>query len=486
MSTPSKAAGRPDFAIVGSRIRHERRHRGLTLAGLADAVGSSPSHLSQVEQGHREPTLRLLLALSEAFEVTVEDLLRPEAPSRRAALEIAVARAQGDQLYRELGLPPLPVTPRLPTVVLEHVSALYDELRRRSQRVVATPEEARAANRALRERMRAQDNYFPRIERRAAEVLAAVGYAGGPLTQQVLLEVAAHCGFRLRYVSDLPRSVRSIADMRHGRLFLRREARTGAHDRRSVLLQAIGHFVLQHGQPEDFGDYLRQRTEANYFAAAMLLPERVAVPLLQQAKAARAISIEELRDAFGVSFEMAAHRFTNLATRHLDLRVHFVRTDEDGRIYKAYENDGLVFPADSDGAIEGQRACRYWSARRVFTATPRRASYGQFTDTPSGSYWCSSTPVRGDDTVFAVTVGVPFRESRWFRDRDTAHRATSTCPDPSCCSRPPRDLAARWDRLAWPSARAQSHVLAAMPPGSFPGVDVTDVYLFLDRHAADQ
>jgi hypothetical protein len=30
-----------------------------------------------------------------------------------------------------------------------------------------------------------------------------------------------------------------------------------------------------------------------------------------------------------------------------------------------------------------------------------------------------------------------------------------------------------------------SHLLAALPPGTFPGVDDTDVYTFLDRHAPE-
>jgi hypothetical protein len=38
--------------------------------------------------------------------------------------------------------------------------------------------------------------------------------------------------------------------------------------------------------------------------------------------------------------------------------------------------------------------------------------------------------------------------------------------------------------MAWPSARAHSHILSALPTGSFPGVDETEVYEFLDRHGA--
>jgi hypothetical protein len=38
--------------------------------------------------------------------------------------------------------------------------------------------------------------------------------------------------------------------------------------------------------------------------------------------------------------------------------------------------------------------------------------------------------------------------------------------------------------MMWPSARAHSHILLALPSGSFPGVDEADVYEFLERHAA--
>ena len=70
-----------------------------------------------------------------------------------------------------------------------------------------------------------------------------------------------------------------------------------------------------------------------------------------------------------------------------------------------------------------------------------------------------------------------------MRGRDTQERSKSRCPDPSCCLQPPTDLAGRWDGRAWPSARVHSHLLAAMPPGVFPGVDDTEIYAFLDKHA---
>ena len=82
-----------------------------------------------------------------------------------------------------------------------------------------------------------------------------------------------------------------------------------------------------------------------------------------------------------------------------------------------------------------------------------------------------------------MSVGVPFQHVRWFRGRETTERAVSRCPDPTCCRQAPTELADRWADRAWPSARPHASTLAALPTGAFPGVDTTEVYEFLDRHA---
>jgi XRE family transcriptional regulator, fatty acid utilization regulator len=455
----------------------------MTLAELGERVGRAPSALSLLENGRREPKLSLIETLAAALSVPAAELLRHQPPSRRAQLEIAVEEAQRDPVYRDLGLPYLKIGARVPSDVLEHLVALYAELRRQRTRPTATPEEARVANAELRAAMRERGNYFREIEQEAAGALAEIGYRGGALSQGMLLGLVTHHGFTVRYAQDLPRSVRSVADLRNRRIYLKQES-VGAHSPRTILLQTLGHFVLGHDTPRDFADFLRQRVEANYFAAAVLMPEQSAVPFLREAKEGRELSVEDLRDVYSVSYEMAAHRFTNLATHHLALPCHFVKNDEGGIIYKAYENDGLVLPADSSGAIEGQRMCRRWSGRRVFTAADRFSPYYQYSDTPSGTYWCVAHVDPGRERGFAITLGTPYEHSRWFRGRDTTVRTVSRCPDGDCCQRPPAELATRWEGMAWPSARAHSHILSALPTGSFPGVDESDVYEFLDRHAS--
>ena len=282
---------------------------------------------------------------------------------------------------------------------------------------------------------------------------------------------------------DLPHSTRSVTDLAHGRIYLP-QGNPGTSDARSPLLQAIASHVLGHAEPKDYGDFLRQRVEANYLAAALMLPEDGAVPFLQEAKAERRLSVEDLRDAFAVPYETAAHRFTNLATRHLGIPVHFMKVHEGGTLHKAYENDGVKFPADPLGAIEGQPVCRQWTARVVFTLPDRFTPYYQYTDTSSGTYWCTSRVQPSSQGAFSVSRRGAVRARPLVpRARDHRARRVEAAPTRCAAGSRPTELAERWSDKSWPSARPHASLLAALPVGVFPGVDTTEVYRFLDRHA---
>src|SRR5271170_7615420 len=291
-----------DLATFGQRLRHLRRMRGLTLTELGERVGRAPSALSLLENGRREPKLSLIEQLASILSVPTAELLSRQPPSRRAQLEIALADAQQDPSYRRLGLPQLRIGPRVPTEVLEHLVAVAAELRAQRSKPTATPEEARTANAALRDAMRERGNYFDAIERAAASALRAGGYSGGALSQGMLVSVVSHHNFAVRYVQDLPRSVRSLTDLRNRRIYVKQEP-VGAHSPRAIVLQALGHFLLDHQVPRDFADFLRQRVEANYFAAAVLMPETSAAPVLVRAKQDRDLAVEDLVDLFSVSYE---------------------------------------------------------------------------------------------------------------------------------------------------------------------------------------
>ena len=473
-----------DPLLFGQRLRHLRRARGLTLEALGEKVGKAAPYLSLVENGRREARLSLIEALADALDVPAGELLAAEPPSRRARLTMALQRAQEDPLYRELRLPLLKPSAALPDDALDHIVTLFETLKQRTQAAPATPEAARRANVELRADMRARDNYFGDIEGAASKALTAVGYDGtGAVAERTLSDLVAHFGFSLHRVQDLPVSVRSVTDLANRRIFIHQRNALPTRAARSVILQTLGHFALEHKDPRDFADLIRQQVEANYFAGAVLAPERPAVELLGRARAQHDMSVEDLKEVFYVSYEMAAHRLTNLVTHHFGLRVHFLRADDDGVIWKAYENDGVPFPTDADGVIEGQRACRHWGTRRAYTSQDKFADHAQYTETPAGEFWCGTQiDVERHE---AITIGARAADARWFRGHETRKRAASRCPNGECCRWPPADATRRWGGQAWPLARADAHALATIPSGPFPGVDLSEVYDFLARQSTD-
>ncbi|SDG86289.1 helix-turn-helix transcriptional regulator [Microbacterium pygmaeum] len=471
-----------DSLTIGRRIRQLRTARDMTLDDLARAVDRVPSQLSMIENGRREPKLTLLQSIARALGTNLDALLESEPLDERSTMEIALQRAMRGQTFQALGIPPFRIGKTVPDEALVAMLALQGEIERLRDERAATPEEARRANVALRKLMRTQNNYFPELEQQAKALLDAVDHPGGPLTQRTASDIAAHLGFTLHYVPDLPQTTRSVADIKNGRLYLSSRL-TSKGDPRTAVLQALSSRILGHREPTSYAEFLRQRVETNYLTGALLIPEEHAVPFLREAKDRRAISIEDLRDGYSVSYETAAHRFTNLATVALGIPVHFLKVHESGTITKAYENDDVNFPTDQLGSIEGQMCCRRWTSRVVFDEHDHFNPYYQYTDTGNGTYWCTARVESSSEGAHSVSVGVRFDDTKWFIGRDTPNRGVSKHSVEVCCRRAPADLEAAWREQSWPNVRTPRTLLATLPTGAFPGVDTTDVYEFLEAHA---
>jgi predicted transcriptional regulator len=331
--------------------------------------------------------------------------------------------------------------------------------------------------------MRERNNYREDLEDLAENLVRSVGHTStGALTHREVAQMAQKIGLEIVHVGDLPRSARSVTDLANGRIYLPPASIPGGHGLRSLALQAIAHQMMKHPVPTTYEEFLEQRLDINYFAAACLMPKTQAVDFLASSKKAKNLAVEDFRDAFGVTHEAAGLRFMNLATEHLGLTLHFLRVGDDGTVYKAYENDGLALPLDVTGSTEGQIVCRHWSAREAFVRTNRTTEYHQYTDTPEGTFWESTQIGTSATDEFSITVGVTFEDAKWFRGRDTTERKLSRCPDAECCRRPVSELTEKWAGKAWTSARLHAHVLSPLRGGMFPGVDDIELFEFLEAH----
>ena len=296
--------------------------------------------------------------------------------------------------------------------------------------------------------------------------------------------MAEQLGFELIYVSDLPHSARSVTDLEHGRIYLPPASIPGGHGLRSMALQAMAHRLLGHQRPTDYADFLQQRLEINYFAAACLMPETASVAFLTQAKKDRNLAVEDFRDAFGITHESAGMRLTNLAhaaSRHpaalparRRLRRDHARLRErrpaaaDGRHRRGRRPDRLPQVVGALGVRRAEPHDRALPVHRhpgghVLVLDADRHDLGRASSrSPSA---CRSTTRSGS--------AVARRRSAPSRRAPTSRAAGGRSSD----------VAARWKGKAWPSARVHMQMFSPLPRGAFPGVDDNEVYEFLDRHA---
>ena len=473
-----------DPLVLGRRVRHYRNEAGLTLDQLGDFVGKPAPYLSLLENGKKEPKVNLVLDIARALGVEVADLLEPTPPTRRDSLEISLIRAQETALFETLDVPTIKPSAKVDNQTLAHIVGLHEAIRERSSLDAAGSDDVRRANGEVHRYLMERNGYLKEIEVAAREALDASGYTGeGPFSSRNLIDLTASTGFELMPIDDMPSFARSIIDTESHRIYIAQRNELRTRQARKAVLQTVAGFVLDHEREPDLGTFLRQRMETAYFAAAVLAPEDSVAARLLVAKENHDIDVEDVKELFYVSYEMAAWRTANLLTRHLGIDSHVLVSDSMGVVIKGYANDGVPVPRDEYGGIETQRLCRKWGTRATFDSADRFATHHQYTDMPGGTYFCTTHIEAGREPTHAITLGVRFEDARWFRGRDTHHRQTSTCPDPTCCRMPSDELNSRWSDKVLVSARSQARILGLMAPDPYPELDMPEVLKVVAGHS---
>lgn len=67
--------------VVGDRIRILRTEKGLSQEDLAHKAGVSTSHVGKLERGQKNPSLSSIEKVTNALEITLEDLFKYIQPS---------------------------------------------------------------------------------------------------------------------------------------------------------------------------------------------------------------------------------------------------------------------------------------------------------------------------------------------------------------------------------------------------------------------
>lgn len=64
-----------NYALIGKRIRETHKQRGLSAEELAEIADLSTVYISYIENAKRKPSLESLIKISNALEITIDELL---------------------------------------------------------------------------------------------------------------------------------------------------------------------------------------------------------------------------------------------------------------------------------------------------------------------------------------------------------------------------------------------------------------------------
>lgn len=81
-----------DYKAIGKRIKIARIRADLTQERLAENVGVSATHMSNVETGTTRVSLTTIVTIANALSVTVDDLLCDNVIKARVPFEKDIAR----------------------------------------------------------------------------------------------------------------------------------------------------------------------------------------------------------------------------------------------------------------------------------------------------------------------------------------------------------------------------------------------------------
>ncbi|GAA2126534.1 XRE family transcriptional regulator [Streptomyces synnematoformans] len=110
---------------IAPRLRRARQQKGVSLADLARATGISTSTLSRLESAQRKPSLELLLPITAALGIRIDEIVAaprildprvPQEPTRKdGRVLIPLSRQQGEPRAYKMTIPAHDEEPHLRT-----------------------------------------------------------------------------------------------------------------------------------------------------------------------------------------------------------------------------------------------------------------------------------------------------------------------------------------------------------------------------------
>jgi len=409
-------------AFMGIRLRTLRAERGLSQIALAQMLGLSASYVNQIEQNQRPLTVAVLLKISRALGVDVQQFSEDEEARLVAEMRDALADNPGGEAVSLTEL--REVAAQMPAVGrallalhrrnvewmerLENMAGELGDSRGEALQSRPMPFEV------VRDFFFAHQNYFDPLDRAGEALAQEAGGFGGPLAEWLHHRLAQRHAVRVVPTDE----GRDGSERRYDpetRVLRLSVALAPAQQAFQLATQlalleqddTIEALTRVPALADDASRRLARIGLANYFAGAMLLPYG---DFLKAAEALR-YDIDLLARRFGVGFETVCHRLSALQRPDAPgVPFFFVRVDRAGNISKRQSATHFHFS-------KAGGTCPLWNVYEAF-AQPGKV-LTQLARMPDGRayLWIARTVSQGQmgygspRKTFAIGLGCDIRHA---------------------------------------------------------------------------
>ncbi|TXH80087.1 MAG: XRE family transcriptional regulator [Rhizobium sp.] len=310
--------------FAGPRVRRIRMGLGLTQTTMARALDISPSYLNLIERNQRPLTVQLLLKLSAVYKVDLDELQGEQDGSAGQLREVfadplLAGEIPGDQELMEFA----EAAPNAANGMIRLYRAYREQAARLSDLAELLSREGRVTDVArprlpldeVHDRLQSRPNFFTRIED-AAEAFHERLSSGDDMAGALKAWLKGEHGIAVR-----PLPVRAMPGLRRRydrhsmRLFL--SERLSPFDQLREIATEVSLLAMREEIAAELDALALSTPEANriarfelarYASHALLMPYEAYLSAAQRLH----YDIDGLGARFGVSYEQAATRLTNL------------------------------------------------------------------------------------------------------------------------------------------------------------------------------
>ena len=384
---------------IGSRIRKERRSKGLSQSDLSKSLGISPSYLNLLESGRRTITVPLLIKIGNELGLSLKDLT---VESNKRMLS-DVMDVLSNEMFEDLDITNLETNefignnPNIAKALLtlnDSYKSLRDDMQNRLEKMdvdsaVKERKSSRLPVEVVSDFLQDNKNYFDTLERKAEELREKIGLRFGPGIGSTEIKFTNY----LR--SEYRNEVKIVPPEEDDKSIKRYNKKENILYLSEMITYTARNFHLAYQIAYFDGTELIEKiikdnkfyseevmpllkiSLMNYFAAALIMPYD---DFLDSAKKYK-YDIEILMHHYAASFEQITHRLTNLQKPGNEgVPFHFLKTDIAGNVSKRFSLSGIHIPRHGG-------SCPRWNVYIAFLGPGK--IHPQISRMPDGKvYFC--------------------------------------------------------------------------------------------------